>query len=197
MRKMEVLIVLYYASKRAIVNGLPTLSSLTQLKTIHLEKLIVAPLQDHIHTLLNLEKWSLSLCEGLGNMSSFNYAQSSIELPLILDFNLDHWCDLEVLSVGICDMNSLQKWSIINSYLVEKLPDDLGKLIYLRMLRLLACLGLKELPASIWKLGKQLLYNEEIGQQWNDAKSFDLMELRVEVVEAHFSLDWLDGWHTT
>eukprot|EP00253_Pinus_taeda_P002508 PITA_02508 len=243
MRKLKVLIVLNYGSKRAIVNGLPALSSLTQLKTIHLERLIVAPLQEHSQALLNLEKLSLSLCEGLGNMSRFNSAQSSLELPLILDLNLDHCCDLEEFPAGICDMTSLQKWSITNCHLVEKLPDDLGKLINLRMLRLLACLGLKELPASIGKLGKleyldislcecleelpeeigqlkklkeldmrecshlrklpesvgglkslkHVLCDEQIGQQWMQVKSSALMELRVEVVEAHFSLDWLDG----
>nr|AAY78890.1 CC-NBS-LRR resistance-like protein [Pinus lambertiana] len=244
MRKLKVLIVFNYGSKRATVKGLPLLSSLAQLKTIRLERLVVPPLQEHSKVLQKLEKVSLSLCEGLGNMSRFNGNQSNLKLPVMLDFNMDHCCDLEELPLGICDMSSAQKWSITNCHLLRKLPDDLGRLSSLRMLRISACLGLKELPASIGKLGKleymdislceclkelpeeigqlkkleeldmrecarlrklpksvgglkslkHVICDEKIGQQWNRLKSFSAtMDLRVEIVEAHFSLDWLDG----
>jgi len=243
MRKLKVLIIFNYGSKRATVNGLPALSSLTQLKTIHLERLNVPPLQEHSKVLRNLEKLSLSLCEGLGNMSRFNSSQYSLKLPIMLDFNLDHCCDLEELPSGICDKSSVEKWSITSCHLLRKLPDDLGKLGSLRMLRLSACLGLKELPASIGKLGKleyldislceclkelpeeigqlkkleeldmrecsrlrklpksvaglkclkHVICDEKIGQQWMRVKSSAITELRVEVVDAHFTLDWLDA----
>jgi len=239
MRKLKVLIIFNYGSKRATMNGLPALSSLTELKTIRLERLIVPPLQEHSKV---LQKLSLSLCEGLGIMSRFNSAQSSLKFPIMLHFNLDHCCDLEELPPGICDM-SVEKCSITNCHLLQKLPDQLGKLGSLRMLRLSACLGLKELPASIGKLGKleyldislceclkklpeeigqlnkleeldmrecsrlrklpksvgglislkHVICDEKIGQQWSRVKSSAIMELRVEVVEAHFSLDWLDA----
>jgi len=244
MRKLKVLIVFNYGSKRATVNGLPMLSSLTQLKTMRLERLIVPPLHEHSKVVQNLEKLSLSLCEGLGNMSRFNGTQSNLKLPIMLDFNMDHCCDLEELPLGICDMSSVQKWSITNCHLLQKLPDDLGRLSSLRMLRVSACLGLKELPTSIGKLGKleyldislceclkelpeevgqlkkleeldmrecsrlrklpksvgglrslkHVICDEKIGQQWSRVKSSSaIMDLRIEVVEAHFSLDWLDG----
>jgi len=154
MTKLKVLIVFNYGSKRATVNGLPLLSSLTKVKTIRLEKLTVPPLQEQSKVLQNLEKLSLSLCEGLGDMSSFNHTQSSLKFSAMLDFNLDRCCDLEKLPPGFCDMSSVQKWSITNCHLLQKLPDDLGKLDSLRMLRVSACVSLKELPASIGKLGK-------------------------------------------
>ena len=49
----------YYGSKRTIVKNLPTLSSLTQLKTLRLERLNVLPCQDQSKFLHNLEKLSL------------------------------------------------------------------------------------------------------------------------------------------
>ena len=154
MKKLKVLIISNYGCKRAIVNGLPVLSSLTQLKTIRLERLIVTPFQEHTKVLQNIEKISLNICEGLGNMMSFNNNQSSLKLPVMLDFNLDHCFDLEELPLGICDMTSVQRWSITNCHLLQKFPNDLEKLKSLRMLRLSACIGLKELPSSIGKLGK-------------------------------------------
>ena len=93
-KKLKVLIVFNHGYKKATVNGLPALSSLTQLKTIHLEKLDVPPLQEHSKVLQNLENISLTLCEGLGNMSRFNSSQSSLKLPIMRDFILDHCCDL-------------------------------------------------------------------------------------------------------
>ena len=150
MKKLKVLIVFNYGSKRITVNGLPTLSSLTQLKTIHLERLIVPPLQDfNIKVLPNLEKLSLSLCEAIGNMSRFNNTQLNLKLPIMLDLNFDYCWDLEEFPMGICDMISIQKLSITNCHLLQKLPSDLGNLISLRMLRLSGCLGMKELPTSI------------------------------------------------
>jgi hypothetical protein len=40
---------------------------------------------------------------------------------------------------------------------------------------------------------KHVICDEKIGQQWIRVKNSAIMELRVEVAEAHFSLDWLDG----
>jgi len=243
MRTLKVLLVFNYGSKRATINGLSALSSLTKLKTIRFERLIVPPLQEYSEVLQKLHKLSLSLCEGVGIMSRFNSAQSSLKFPIMLHFNLDHCCDLEELPPGICDMSSVENWSITNCHLLQKLPDDMGKLCSLRMLRLSACLGLKELPDSIGKLGKleyldislceclkelpeeigqlkklqvldmrecsrlrklpksveglkslkHVICDEKIGQQWLRVKNSVLKELRVEIVDAHFSLDWLDG----
>jgi len=134
------------------VNDLPILSSLTHLKTICLERLIVPPLQEHNNILHNLEKLSLRLYEGLGNMSRCNTTHSCLKLPIMLDFNFDHCSDLEELPLGICDMPSVQNWSIINCHLLQNLLVDSGKLNYLRILRVSTCLALQELPTYIAKL---------------------------------------------
>jgi hypothetical protein len=57
------------------------------------------------------------------------------------------------------------------------------------------CSRLRKLPKSVGGLRslKHVICDEKIGQQWSRVKSSAIMELRVEVVEAHFSLDWLDA----
>ena len=79
------------------------------------------PLQEHSKVLQNLEKISLTLCEGLGNMSRFNSSQSSLKLPIMRDFILDHCYDLEELPPGIYDTSSVEKWSITSCHLLSGL----------------------------------------------------------------------------
>ena len=111
------------------------------------------PLQEHSKVIQNLKNTFLSLCiEGLGNMLIFNHTRLSLNLLEMLDFNLDHCCDLGKFPPGICDISSGQKWSITNCHLLKKLPNYLGKLISLRVLRLFACLGLKQFQHIMEKL---------------------------------------------
>ncbi|GLJ19888.1 hypothetical protein SUGI_0360390 [Cryptomeria japonica] len=78
-------------------------------------------------------------------MSTFNDTN-------LQEFNLDHCSDLKELPLAMCHMPSSQSWSFTNCHLVEKLPYNIGNMSFLRMLRLLALPGLKELPTSIGKL---------------------------------------------
>eukprot|EP01018_Ginkgo_biloba_P004416 Gb_41056 [translate_table: standard] len=151
MRKLKVLIIHNYSSKRAALDGLDNFVSLTQLKTLHLERLIVPPLYDYCRSLQNLEKLSISLCEGLGNITRLD-KEPTLNFPKLQEINLDHCSDLQELPVKICDITSLQRLSITNCHLVHELPDGLGKLTSLRVLRLSACPSLAALPMSICKL---------------------------------------------
>ncbi|GLJ19832.1 hypothetical protein SUGI_0359430 [Cryptomeria japonica] len=146
MKKLKFLMVYNYGTKRATVKGLETLSSLTQLKSVRLEKVIATAVLKQRKALQNLEKLSLSLCEGFKNSSAFNNTK-------LHDFNMDHCSDLEELPPNICYMPSAHMWSITNCHQVQKLPYDLGNLSSLRVLRLSALPGLKELPSSIGNLG--------------------------------------------
>ncbi|GLJ19892.1 hypothetical protein SUGI_0360450 [Cryptomeria japonica] len=176
MKKLKVLIVRNLGSERATIKGLDALSSLPQLRSVRLERL-VAPKQSK--AIKNLDKLSLSLCEGFANMSTFNYSN-------VHEFSLDHCSDLEELPPALCHMPSVQTWSVTNCHLVEKLPYNIGNMSSLRMLRLSALPGLKELLASIGKL-EQLEFldislcegleklPEEIGQL-KKLKEFDMKE---------------------
>ncbi|KAH9319576.1 hypothetical protein KI387_021345 [Taxus chinensis] len=145
MKNLKSLMVLNCGSKRAMVKGVDALSSLTQLKSVRLERLIVPSTRKQGRALQNIEKLSLSLCQGLGNIPTFNNVK-------LKDFNLDHCSDLEEVPLGVCHMPLALSWSITNCHLVHKLPDELGSLSSLKMLRLSALPGLKMLPASIGKL---------------------------------------------
>ncbi|XP_057873866.1 probable disease resistance protein At4g33300 [Cryptomeria japonica] len=234
MKKLKFLMVSNCGAKKATVKGLEVMSSLTQLKSVRFERLL-SPLgeKQSIEGLHNIEKLSMSLCEGFGNMSVFTKVK---------DFNLDHCNELEHLPLGISNMPSIVSLSITNCHLLQKLPDDFGNMSSLRMLRLTALPGLKELPASIGKLErleyldisaceglkelpkeigqlkklkefdmrecsrlkalpktvcnlsslKLVICDEKIGKQWLRARNISIPELRAEIVEAHFSLDWLD-----
>uniref|UniRef100_A0A0D6QS12 NB-ARC domain-containing protein n=1 Tax=Araucaria cunninghamii TaxID=56994 RepID=A0A0D6QS12_ARACU len=154
MKKLKFLMVYNYGSNRAIVNGLDCLSSITQLKSVRLEKLIAPPVLRQSKSLQNLAKLSVSLGEGFGKWKETHL---TLNLPSEQNFNLDHCNDLEELSPAICHMPSARMWSITNCHQVEKLPNELGNLSSLRLLRLSALPNLKELPPSIGKL-RQLEY---------------------------------------
>ncbi|XP_057840518.2 uncharacterized protein LOC131050374 [Cryptomeria japonica] len=236
MKKLKYLMVYNYGTKRATLKGLETLSSLAQLKSVRLEKVIATAVLKQSKALQNLEKLSLSLCEGFKNTSTFNNTK-------LHDFNMDHCSDLEELPPNICYMPSAHMWSITNCHQVQKLPYDIGNLSSLRVLSLSALPGLKELPSSIGNLGwleyldisvcvglkelpeeigqlknlseldmrecsrlkrlprsvlgltslKHVICDEKIGKQWLKAKGIAVPELRVEIVEVQFSLDWLDN----
>ncbi|XP_057873880.2 probable disease resistance protein At4g33300 [Cryptomeria japonica] len=234
MKKLKFLMISNCGTNKATVKGLDILSSLTQLKSVRLERLI-SPLggKQGIEALQYLEKLSLSLCEGFENIPAFTSLQ---------DLNLDHNNDLEELPLGICNIPSIVSLSITNCHQLQNLPYDFGKMSNLRMLKLSELPCLEQLPASIGKL-EQLEYldislceiltelpkeigqlkklreldmrecsnlttlpstvcelhslklvtcDETIGKQWLRVKNTSIPELRVEIVEAYFSLDWLD-----
>ncbi|XP_057836439.1 probable disease resistance protein At4g33300 isoform X2 [Cryptomeria japonica] len=235
MKKLKFLMVCNLSSKRATIKGLDTLSSLTQLRSVRLERVVAPTIPKQSKVIQNLDKLSLSLCEGFVNMSTFNDTN-------LQELNLDHCSDLEELPLAMCHMPSAQRWSVTNCHLVEKLPYNLGSLSSIRMLRLSALPALKELPASIGKLEqleyldislceglkdlpdevgqlkklkefdmrecsrlrrlpksvcglsslKHVICDEKIGNQWLKAKAISIPELRVEIVEPQFTLDWLD-----
>ncbi|XP_059074898.1 probable disease resistance protein At4g33300 [Cryptomeria japonica] len=147
MKKLKVLMVCNLGSERATIKGLDALPSLTQLRCVRLEGLLPPAIPKQRKVIQNLDKLSLSLCEGFVNMSTFNDTN-------LQEFNLGHCSDLEELPLAMCHMPSAQRWSVTNCHLVKKLPYNLGNMSSLRMLRVSALPGLKELPVSIGKLGQ-------------------------------------------
>ncbi|XP_057846875.2 probable disease resistance protein At4g33300 [Cryptomeria japonica] len=217
MTKLKVLIIHNDNAKRTKLSGLAGFQELSQLKILHLEKLMVPPLHEDCKGLKSLQKIYLSLCEGLGKDKMFN-------LPALLEFNVDHCSDLEELSAGICSSKSLEILSITHCHSLVKLPDDLGKLESLKEIRLCQSPGLKGLPPSISSLGKLELLNISscMGLRVYKSKSPELKKtlqsvaqlaslkkvicdedneqlfrkgsksgLKVEAVEEEFNLNWL------
>ncbi|XP_057825946.1 probable disease resistance protein At4g33300 [Cryptomeria japonica] len=235
MKNLKCLMVFNYSTKRGTLKGLDILSGLPHVKSVRLQRLIILPTQKESKSLPNIEKLSLSLCEGFEYTSTFNNVN-------LRDFRLDHCSHLEEVPLSFCYMPSAQMWSITNCHLIQKLPYDLGNLSSLKMLKLSALPSLKELPTSIGKLGqlesldisfceglrelpkeigqlkklnefdmrecshltrlprvvcelnslKLVICDEKVSKQWLRAKNISITELRIEIAEAHFSLEWLD-----
>jgi len=152
MPKLKVVIIYNYSSKRARLHWLPSFPSFTQMKSVLVERLIVSPLSEYCRFSGSLEKLSVCLCEGLGNMTLLDKEEQVPKFPMFLEINFDHCSDLEELPGKICDLTCLQKLSVTNCHLIQKLPDDLGRLRSLRVLRLSACPSLSMLPPSLSKL---------------------------------------------
>lgn len=151
MKKLKVLIIVNHSSKRATLEGVSVLSSLTRLKVVWLERVIVPPLQEYCQSWPKLEKLSFILCEGLRDMSQINMGWC-LNLPRLLEFTIDHSSDLKELPASICQMNSLKRLSVTNCHDFHKFLNDIGLLSSLQILRLCGCPSLKELPNSICKL---------------------------------------------
>ncbi|GLJ35577.1 hypothetical protein SUGI_0715160 [Cryptomeria japonica] len=151
MKELKVLIINNYSARRATLRGLNGFEKLSQLKTLQLERLLVPPLYEHFNFLKSLEKLSLSLCEGLGNMSRLDESKF-FNFPGLSEFNVDHCSDLEELPRGIFSSNSLKLLLVRNCHQLLKLPDELGKLERLEVLSLCACARLEVLPYSIQSL---------------------------------------------
>ena len=151
MHQLKVLIIVNHNSKRATLKGISVLSSLTRLKVVRLERVIVPPLQEYCQSWQKLEKLSLVLCESCGNTTGLHMGVD-LNFPRLLEFAVDHCSDLRELPTSICNLTTLKRLSVTNCHDLHKLSDDIGNLSSLQMLKLYACPSLKELPHSICKL---------------------------------------------
>ncbi|GLJ19808.1 hypothetical protein SUGI_0358900 [Cryptomeria japonica] len=172
MKNMKFLMISNCGNNKATMKGLSVLSSLTQLKSVWLEGLI-SPLggKQSIEVLESIEKLSLSLCIG------FNGGKQSIEIPA----SIGKLEQLEYLDISLCEG-------------LKELPKEIGQLKKLRELDVRECSHLITLPWNVCELSspKLVTCDETIGKQWLQAKNTSIADLRVEIVEAQFSLDWLD-----
>ncbi|GLJ20472.1 hypothetical protein SUGI_0372430 [Cryptomeria japonica] len=184
-------------SKRVTIEGLDALSSLTQLRSVRLEKLDVPTILEQIKVIQKLDKLSLSLCEGFGNISTFSNTN-------LQEFNLDHCSDLEEWPTDICPLIELPA-SIGKLGLLEfldislceglkELPEEIGQLKQLKEFDMRECSRLRRLPKSVCELSslKHVICDEKIGHLWLQVKASFVPDLRVEIVEPQFTLDWLD-----
>ena len=78
---------------------------------------------------------------------------------------------------------------------LKELHEEIGHLRKLKELDMRECPRLRKLPNSIGGLIslKHVICDETIGQQCMHVKIFTIINLRVDVAEEQFNLDWLDG----
>eukprot|EP00253_Pinus_taeda_P030662 PITA_30662 len=148
-----------------------------------------------ICALQQLKFIDISLCgssHGLGKGHDFPKS------PKFQEINFDHCSDLEELPGNICNLTYLQKLSVTNCHLIQKLPDDFGRLrsfkdlpmefdqlSNLKIFDMRECSGLKKLPKALAKLRslKCVICDESTEREWLAIKASTMPNLIVEVIE--------------
>lgn len=151
MPRLRALILINYNTSNALLHNASVFSSLTNLRSLWLEKISLPLLPDTTIPLKNLQKVSLVLCDV---SKSVNHSVFGLHLlfPRLSELTLDHCINLTELPSGICQMPTLTSLSVTNCDSLEELPSELGRLNSLEILRLSACPSLKRLPEGVGSL---------------------------------------------
>ncbi|XP_062010912.1 probable disease resistance protein At5g66900 [Rosa rugosa] len=153
MENLKVLIVTNHGSLPAKLSNFQLLDSLPNLKRIRLERISIPSIAKNPVNVKSLKKISLFMCS-IGQVFSNSSFRISYAFPNLEELNIDYCSDLVELPVDLCDLIELRKLSITHCHSLSALPDEIGKLIKLEVLRLKSCTDLKTFPASIKDLEK-------------------------------------------
>ncbi|XP_062006740.1 probable disease resistance protein At5g66900 [Rosa rugosa] len=153
MNKLKTLVLTSYGISPAELNNFQLVDSKPNLKRIRLERISIPSISRYPIQLKSLKKISLFMCsigQGFGNGS----IHISEAFPNLVEMNIDYCNDLVELPPQLCDLIQLKKLSVTNSHKLSALPEDIGNLVNLELLRLRCCTDLSELPGSIRNLKK-------------------------------------------
>ncbi|KAI4987165.1 hypothetical protein ZWY2020_019965 [Hordeum vulgare] len=239
MQNLKALVLINYGTTSAALDNLSAFTTLSDLRSLWLEKITLPPLPKSTIPLKNLRKISLVLCE-LNNSLRGSTMDLSMTFPRLSNLTIDHCVDLKELPPSLCEISSLESISLSNCHDLTELPYELGKLHCLSILRVYACPALWKLPPSVCSL-KRLKYldisqcinltdlpeelghltnlekidmrecsrlrslprsssslkslghvvcDEETAMLWREAEQV-IPDLRVQVAEECYNLDWL------
>ncbi|XP_062002216.1 probable disease resistance protein At5g66900 [Rosa rugosa] len=152
-RKLKVLVVTNYGFSPAELSNIPLLGSLSHLKRIRLERVSIPSMSKNPIQLVGLKKISLFMCT-IGKAFSDGSIQISYAFPSLEEISIDYCNDLVEMPADVCDLSHLRNLSITNSHKLLALPEEIGKLEKLELLRLRSCTDLAQLPGSSRNLKK-------------------------------------------
>jgi hypothetical protein len=153
MDKLKVLIVTNHGYLPAEVSNFTLLGSLSTLKRIRLERIWIPSIKENPIELKRLQKISFFMCN-IGQAFSNGSIKFFEAFPDLQEMNIDYCSDLVELPADLCLLIHLKKLSITNSHKLSALPERIGELVNLEVLRLRSCSDLSELPSSVRKLEK-------------------------------------------
>uniref|UniRef100_A0A453JUF6 Uncharacterized protein n=1 Tax=Aegilops tauschii subsp. strangulata TaxID=200361 RepID=A0A453JUF6_AEGTS len=156
MQNLKALVLINYGTTSATLDNLSAFTTLSDLRSLWLEKITLPPLPKSTIPLKNLRKISLVLCE-LNNSLRGSTMDLSMTFPRLSNLTIDHCVDLKELPPSVCEISSLESISLSNCHDLTELPYELGKLHCLSILRVYACPALWKLPPSVCSL-KRLKY---------------------------------------
>ncbi|PWA88784.1 toll/interleukin-1 receptor (TIR) domain-containing protein [Artemisia annua] len=99
----------------------------------------------------NLKRLNLENCNCLVDINAPVGCLKIGRLVFLEELNFSS-TDIRILSDSICMLNQLKSLEIVSCWLLEKLPEDLGRLQCLEKLILTDCKVLQDLPNSICKM---------------------------------------------
>ncbi|XP_039157430.1 probable disease resistance protein At5g66900 isoform X1 [Eucalyptus grandis] len=131
--KLKALIVTNYSFFSAKLGNLHVIGS--NLRRIRLERIIVSlPSMGNLH-LHSLQKISFCMCK-INQVSTLNDAKYLDAMPNLLELEIEYCDNLVTLSDGIYKIKSLRKLSIANCHNFSILPQQIGQLASLEVVRL-------------------------------------------------------------
>lgn len=151
MPKLRALIVINHGVSTATLGNFSVFGSLGNLRSLWLEKVSVPQLSCTTIPLGKLRKLCIVLCK-IGSSLNGKLVDLSQIFPSMSELTVDHCDDLTELPPSICSMHTLRNLSFTNCHNLSLLPQDLGKLKSLEILRLYACPLLRKLPPGICEL---------------------------------------------
>ncbi|XP_058080436.1 putative disease resistance protein At5g47280 [Magnolia sinica] len=135
----------------------------------------------------SLESLSITNCHNLCELPSELGQLNSLQILRL------YACPaLKKLPQAICGLKKLKYLDIYQCINLRNLPDGMGQLISLEKIDMRECSLIRNLPGSAMSLRSldRVICDEEIGFLWKEA-SKALPELRVQVAEKCFTLNWL------
>lgn len=160
----------------------PRLSDLTIDHCIDLSEL--PPSVCGFHSLENL---SITNCHDLNELPPELGRLNSLQILRV------YGCpSLKKLPQAICGLGRLKYLDISHCVSLKSLPEGIGQMVSLEKIDMRECSQIRNLPMST-KLLRSLVHvicDEGIAFLWKEAENA-IPELRVQVVEEQFTLDWL------
>ncbi|XP_040369518.1 probable disease resistance protein At4g33300 [Rosa chinensis] len=159
MDKLKVLVITGEEARVPVVlHNFQVLSRLSNLKRIRLRGISISSIVKNSIQVKSLRKLSLIRCStGIGS------AKLAHAFPNLEEIHIKHGSllfhlpsDTRTVLRGLCDLISLKKVTLteVRVFQVWALPDEIGNLVNLQVLRLRSCPDLSELPNSIKNLKK-------------------------------------------
>ncbi|XP_074576820.1 putative disease resistance protein At4g33300 [Curcuma longa] len=161
---------------------LPRLSHLTIDHCVDVTKL-----PPYICNMNSLECLSISNCHDLSELPCEFGKLSSLKILRVCACP-----SLKSLPQSICRLKGLKYLDIAQSFSLRELPEELGYMMSLEKIDMRECSQLKTLPrssSSLKSLG-HVICDEDIALLWKEAER-EIPDLRVQVAEESFNLDWL------
>ncbi|KAL6220459.1 hypothetical protein ACLB2K_008215 [Fragaria x ananassa] len=147
MHKLKVLVVTYNGFSPAELSNIALLGSKSHLNRIRLERVSIPSITKNPVQFVCLKKISLFMCT-IGKAFSDGSIQFSCAFPNLEEISIDYCNDLMEMPADLCDLIHLRKLSVTNSHKLLALPEEIGKLENLELLRLRSCTDLEQLPGS-------------------------------------------------